>query len=224
MGIAQVGREKVLPPLMSWPGCPPVCLTEPDDGIRSDRQSGASGIVKPLFCARAMREKGAKVGWAGPCPKSVPSVRGARTASGKSWSRADLQSAHSKSGNVSGAIHPRAAWPTICSGECRKNIRMREMLSFLLKAFPLPEFLFERPPIFRATVGPCRRMDRPVRETCAVGPEGVERGTCDVRLRPSFRSREKVVVESSSFFPPSLSLPCLLPSFFFASCVVWSEI
>ena len=64
MGIAQVGREKVLPPL--WPSCPLVCLTEPDDGIRSDRQSGASGIVKPLFCARAMREKGAKEGAAVP--------------------------------------------------------------------------------------------------------------------------------------------------------------
>ena len=57
-------------------------------------------------------------------------------------------------------------------------------------------------------------MDRPVRETCArlgPSPEGVERGTCDVRLRPSFRSREKVVVESSSFsLPPS---PFLLASF-----------
>ena len=63
---------------------------------------------------------------------------------------------------------------------------------------------------------PCAGEVRPV------GPEGVERYTCDVRVRPSFRSREKVVAESSSF---SLPLPpCLLPSFFFASCVVWSEI
>ena len=83
MGIAQVGREKVLPPL--WPGCPLVCLTEPDDGIRSDRQSGASGIVKPLFCARAMREKGAKEDRA-----HGAYLRGARTASGESRSRADL--------------------------------------------------------------------------------------------------------------------------------------
>ena len=57
-------------------------------------------------------------------------------------------------------------------------------------------------------------MDRPVRETCArlgPSPEGVERGTCDVRLRPSFRSREKVVVESSFF--SLLPSPSLLASF-----------
>ena len=170
--------------------------------------SGASGIVKPLFCARAMREKGAKVGWG---RAHGAYLRGARTASVRRIPEPG-RSAHSKSGNVSGAILLRAAWPTICSGECRKNIRMREMLSFLLKAFPLPEFLFERPPIFRATVGPCRRMDRPVRETCArLGPrassEAHVMSACD---RPSVQ--EKKWWWSLPPFP-SLPLPtCFLPS------------
>ena len=157
----------------------------------------------------------------GPCPRSVPTWR----AHGVRRIPEPGRSAHSKSGNVSGAILLRAAWPTICSSECRKNIRMREMLSFLLKAYPLPEFLLSLLPNIsrhRWTLSqngpPCARDVRPV------GPEGVERGTCDVRLRPrpSFRSREKVVVESSSFSLPPPSY--LLPSFFFASCVVWSEI
>ena len=58
MGIWQ-GKNRLPPmshPRHPMPACLLVCLTEPDDGIRSDRMSGTSGIVKPLFCAQAMRD------------------------------------------------------------------------------------------------------------------------------------------------------------------------
>ena len=87
MGIAQVGREKI--PFLCTPRVPPacpvlylVCLTEPADGIRSDRQSGTSGIVKLLFCAQAMRE--AK----GPCPRNLLTWR-ARVVSAQRYDMAD---------------------------------------------------------------------------------------------------------------------------------------
>ena len=149
MGIAQVGREKVLPPL--WPGCPLVCLTEPDDGIRSDRQSGASGIVKPLFCARAMRGKGAREG--GPCPRSVPTWRahGVRPANPGAGQICTFQKWKCVGGNSS----TRRMAHDIFGGMSQEHTGD----AFL----PLRVPIRTSPNISRhATVGAPRKMDRPV--------------------------------------------------------------
>ena len=158
MGIAQVGREKVLPApslMAAAAGLPArlfACLSPMMASDPSDRRSEwrVRNCETALLCAgdAGERSEGGRTVHA-----HGAYLRGARTASVRRIPEPG-RSAHSESGNVSGAILLRAAWPTICSGECRKNIRMREMLSFLLKAFPLPEFLFERPPIFAPPLDP----------------------------------------------------------------------
>ena len=166
--------------------------------------SGASGIVKPLFCARAMRVKGAKEDRA-----HGAYLRGARTASGESRSRADLHIPKVEMCRGQFFYAPRG--PRYVRVNVARTYACGRCSLFSSKPFHSPSSSSNDPQYF----APRRRMDRPVRETCArLGPrassEAHVMSACD---RPSVQEKKVVVESSSSSLLPSLPLPtCFLPS------------